>query len=366
MNRRYLTGYFFLFFLLGGLPATAQQKNGEVHNVAEELITVDGSSATLACWLERIEREKQLTLAYNASLLDLERVCHIARPGTLTVKALLGELFREYRMKVLPAAGRKLVLQLIPRQTYQLSGTVKEAESGERLYGAVVSLEDGYGNRSFAMTDDNGLFGMEVPEGTYRMRISYMGYTPLQQEQLSIQTDRTLHASLKPMSFEMQGVTVKARRAANELDALVPSNHLAMSSNDLFSQIWILPGVAGVPTQFNFQVDGGNTDENLLLVDGVPVIHAGHINPQLPTFNGDAIKSMTFHKGFFPTRLEGKLSSVTEVKLKEGNLQEHQRTLTLDMPAASATLEGPIIRNKMSYVVSLRRSWLDFFDSLLS
>lgn len=74
---------------------------------------------------------------------------------------------------------------------------------------------------------------------------------------------------------------------------------------------------------------------------------------------------MTFHKGFFPTRLEGKLSSVTEVKLKEGNLQEHQRTLTLDMPAASATLEGPIIRNKMSYVVSLRRSWLDFFDSLL-
>lgn len=75
---------------------------------------------------------------------------------------------------------------------------------------------------------------------------------------------------------------------------------------------------------------------------------------------------MTFHKGFFPTRLEGKLSSVTEVKLKEGNLQEHQRTLTLDMPAASATLEGPIIRNKMSYVVSLRRSWLDFFDSLLS
>lgn len=135
---------------------------------------MDGSSATLACWLERIEREKQLTLAYNASLLDLERVCHIARPGTLTVKALLGELFREYRMKVLPAAGRKLVLALTPRQTYQLSGTVKEAESGERLYGAVVSLEDGYGNRSFAVTDDNGLFSMEVPEGTYRMRISYM------------------------------------------------------------------------------------------------------------------------------------------------------------------------------------------------
>ena len=83
-------------------------------------------------------------------------------------------------------------------------------------------------------------------------------------------------------------------------------------------------------------------------------------------FNGDAVRSMVFHKGFFPTRLEGRLSSVTEVNLKEGNLQEHVRTLTLDMPAAGITLEGPILKDKLSYLVSARRSWLDFFDNLLS
>lgn len=104
----------------------------------------------------------------------------------------------------------------------------------------------------------------------------------------------------------------------------------------------------------------GGYDENLLLLDGVPVFHPGHFSSLLPVFNGDAVKNMVFHKGFFPTPLEGRISSVTEVNLKEGNKKEHVRTLTLDMPAASVMLEGPIIKNKLSYMVGARRSWLDF------
>ena len=175
-----------------------------------------------------------------------------------------------------------------------------------------------------------------------------------------------LHISMKPQLFEMEEVTVKSYKNRNELENLTPSNMLAFSGNDLFSQIWILPGVTGLPTGYNFQVDGGGYDENLLLLDGVPVYHPGHINSMLPVFNGDAVKNIIFHKGFFPTRLEGKLSSVTEINLKDGNKQEHVRTLSLDMPSASLTLEGPLIKDKLSYIVSGRRSWLDFFDNLLS
>lgn len=175
-----------------------------------------------------------------------------------------------------------------------------------------------------------------------------------------------LHISMKPQLFEMEEVTVKSYKNRNELENLTPSNMLAFSGNDLFSQIWILPGVTGLPTGYNFQVDGGGYDENLLLLDGVPVYHPGHINSMLPVFNGDAVKNIIFHKGFFPTRLEGRLSSVTEINLKDGNKQEHVRTLSLDMPSASLTLEGPLIKDKLSYIVSGRRSWLDFFDNLLS
>ena len=114
--------------------------------------------------------------------------------------------------------------------------------------------------------------------------------------------------------------------------------------------------VTGTPTGNNFMVDGGSYDENIILLDGVPVFHPGHVNALLPQFNGDVIKNIVFHKGFFPTRLEGGLSSVTEFNLKDGNKNRHTRTFSIDMPAASLTLEGPIIKNKLSYLVSVRRS----------
>ena len=139
-----------------------------------------------------------------------------------------------------------------------------------------------------------------------------------------------------------------------------PYDLLAFSGGDLFSQIWILPGVTSSLAGQNFMVDGGGYDENLLLLDGVPVFHPGHFSSLLPVFNGDAVKNMVFHKGFFPTPLEGRISSVTEVNLKEGNKKEHVRTLTLDMPAASVMLEGPIIKNKLSYMAGHAEAGLIF------
>lgn len=316
-------------------------------------------------WFGYIERQLDLTLSYNPSLIDLHKTCRISASGQMTVSQLLALVLEGYRFRTTFIPPRKLAIQIHRPQTYCLSGSVAEEGSGERLYGAVVVLDDGKEGKWHALTDADGRFRLYLPEGYYRMNISYMGYQPYTQP-VRVDRDRTLRPALTPQLFEIAEVTVKSYKNGGELGELTPSNLLSFSGNDLFSQIWILLGVTGLPTGCNFQVDGGSSDENQLLLDGVPVYHPGHINSLLPVFNGDAVRSMVFHKGFFPTRLEGRLSSVTEVNLKEGNLQEHVRTLTLDMPAAGITLEGPILKDKLSYLVSARRSWLDFFDNLLS
>ncbi|MBM6734092.1 TonB-dependent receptor [Mediterranea massiliensis] len=333
--------------------------------IAEERIQVTASSATVLQWFGYIERQLDLTLSYNPSLIDLHKTCRISASGQMTVSQLLALVLEGYRFRTTFIPPRKLAIQIHRPQTYCLSGSVAEEGSGERLYGAVVVLDDGKEGKWHALTDADGRFRLYLPEGYYRMNISYMGYQPYTQP-VRVDRDRTLRPALTPQLFEIAEVTVKSYKNGGELGELTPSNLLSFSGNDLFSQIWILPGVTGLPTGCNFQVDGGSSDENQLLLDGVPVYHPGHINSLLPVFNGDTVRSMVFHKGFFPTRLEGRLSSVTEVNLKEGNLQEHVRTLTLDMPAAGITLEGPILKDKLSYLVSARRSWLDFFDNLLS
>ncbi len=364
MKNRGLLLLWGMMSVLGFLQVRGQEVKSD-HTVAEEWMQVPASSATVWQWFGWIEKQTGLVLSYNAAQIDLEEVCRVTRSGKRTVQELLDEILSDYRVHTAFVPPRKLVIQAQRIENYYVRGTVCEEGSGERLYGAVVTLEDKSGKQWNAISNDNGVFRLYVPEGTYTLKTSYMGYAP-QSRAVRVSRDCFVRTQLKPLLFEMEEVTVKSGKRENELTELTPSNLLSFSGNDLFAQIWILPGVTSSLAGNNLMVDGGGYDENQLLLDGIPIFHPGHLNSLLPVFNGDAVKNMVFHKGFFPTRLEGWISSVTEVNLKEGNKEEHVRTLTLDMPAASVMLEGPILKNKLSYMVSARRSWLDFFDGLLS
>lgn len=348
-----------LWMCMVARPEAWGQEVKSANTVAEEWIQVNSSSATVLQWFEWIEKSTGIVLSYNSAQMELGEVRRIEPGGRMTVEELLHRILSGYQVKIAFIPPRKLVVHARKIESYDVSGTVSEVDSEERLYGAVVTLEDKDGKQWNTISNGKGIFRLHVPEGTYTVKTSYMGYTP-QVQSVRVTRDYFIRTRMRPLLFEIEEITVESGKRENELGELTPSNLLAFSGGDLFSQIWILPGVTSSLAGQNFMVDGGGYDENLLLLDGVPVFHPGHFSSLLPVFNGDAVKNMVFHKGFFPTPLEGRISSVTEVNLKEGNKKEHVRTLTLDMPAASVMLEGPIIKNKLSYMAGHAEAGLIF------
>jgi len=155
---------------------------------------------------------------------------------------------------------------------------------------------------------------------------------------------------------------VQQRKSKEDFTDAMPSNMLSFSNSDLFSQIRILPGVSLSTANTGYNVAGGGTDENLILLEGIPVYSPNHLNTLLPIFNGDATKSVSFYNGYIPTQYEGRLSSVMDVKLRNGNKNKFEHTASFDVASVSAVSEGPIAKNKLSYLVGARRSWLDLFD----
>ena len=263
--------------------------------VAGERISISGSSATVSQWFAKIEQLKNIVLSYDPSSIDMSQVVTV-ESGEPTVEELLTKVLDGYNVKLKYLPPRKLVIHAVKVRQYYISGTVAESGSEEKLMGAIVTADDGKGGTVFARTDDNGFFRMYLPGGGYTLKISYLGFYPYSRE-LKIMSDRFLNVKLEPLLFEMEEVTVRPETSRDALSELTPANQLSFNSNDIFSQIWILPGVTGVPTGNNFQVDGGSSDENQLLVDGVPVYHPGHISAMLLAMIGDAVKSVTFHEG---------------------------------------------------------------------
>ena len=334
------------------------------NKLTDEVLFVRASSASVLQWFSYIEKQKGISISFNQAI-DMERRCTVRQSATMSVAQLLDIILKDYRYSITEMPGRKIAIRIDAKREFSVSGTIADESTSEKLYGAIIMASGTDGRKIYSTSDENGNYRLNLTEGEYTIEISYMGYEKFSTP-LHLYSRKRLDMNLKPALFEVDEVTVRSIRNDAELAEITPSGMLSFSGNDLFSQIWILPGVTGTPTGNNFMVDGGSYDENIILLDGVPVFHPGHVNALLPQFNGDVIKNIVFHKGFFPTRLEGGLSSVTEFNLKDGNKNRHTRTFSIDMPAASLTLEGPIIKNKLSYLVSVRRSWMDFFDELLS
>lgn len=255
---------------------------------------------------------------------------------------------------------------LFSQNTYTLSGFVKDAKNGEALIGANVYMADSISEGS--ITNLYGFYSFSVPEGTHKIAATYMGYNTYI-EIIAIEKNTTLNFKLNEESNVLEEVVITTERKDEnvkntklgtvELSAdRIKSIPALMGEVDIIKALQLMPGVqAAGEGNSGIYVRGGGPDQNLVLLDDAVVYNSGHLFGFFSVFNADAVKNVTLVKGAMPANYGGRLSSVIDVQMKEGNNQRFQMEGGIGLISSRLTLQAPIQKNKSSFLISGRRTY---------
>jgi hypothetical protein len=248
-----------------------------------------------------------------------------------------------------------------------LSGFVKDAETGEALIGTNIYVQDQpYGGS----TNQYGFYSVTVPNGEYTFTYNYVGYQP-KEVKLSLTKDRIVEVELQQKLLTTDEIIVIGEAADKNVTSVEMSTvtinpvevkqvPIIFGEQDVLKTIQLLPGVtAGSEGSAGFHVRGGGLDQNLILLDEAPVYNASHAMGFFSVFNSDAINSAKLIKGGGPPEYGGRLSSVFDIKMKEGNRKRFNSTGGIGLISSRLALEGPINEGKGSYFISGRRTYAD-------
>ena len=257
---------------------------------------------------------------------------------------------------------------------YTISGYIKDATSGEELIGATIYVQD---IQKGAITNIYGFYSITIPEGNYTVQYSYIGFATLETE-INLNKSQAKNIELIENSLQLEEVVVNARKKDQNLTSteigafkLSPKEISAVpvlfGEQDLMKTIQLMPGVksAGEGSS-GFNVRGGGIDQNLVILDEAIVYNASHLLGFFSVFNSDAIKDVKMIKGGGPAEYGGRLSSVLDVKMNEGNNKNYNVSGGLGLISSRLTVEGPIVKDKGSFIMSGRRTYIDLFFPLFS
>ncbi len=258
------------------------------------------------------------------------------------------------------------VITAFGQRTFTISGYIEDAASSEKLISAAL-LEAR--SKAGVVSNTYGFYSLTLPAGAVELTASYVGYKPIQLD-FNLRKDTVVTFKLAE-GDEIRTVEISAKkqnRIENRVQmsqVVVPIEQIKkipalLGEVDVLKALQLLPGVQGGTEGTNgLYVRGGSPDQNLILLDGTPVYNASHLGGFFSVFNGDAVKNVTLTKGGFPARYGGRLSSVIEIDMKEGNMKEFHGEGGIGIVASRLTLEGPILKDKVSFMISARRTYLD-------
>ena len=335
-----------------------------------------GSDYSVRTLLDALRRTTALQPVYSESYLDTERRIHLA-DTPLTVRALLDSITQATRT-VYQLRGNQIIFRKKDKR-YIISGYTRDAFNGENLAGTNVwSATSSLGTSS----NHRGFYRLMLPADTVQLRGSFTG-RPTEEVKFLLNRDTTINWNF---SDDILAEVVVSSGAAGApyspaFDLSVPTAQLLaapvlLGEVDLLKGLQRLPGVqSGVDGSADLYVRGSGPDHNLVLLDGVPLYNASHLFGFFSVFNTDAINHINFYKGGFPARYGGRLASVVDVQLKEGNHDHFQGTGSVGLLSSRLTLEGPLFSSNTSFLVSGRYShlgpvtqvakWAGSFDGLI-
>ncbi len=315
-------------------------------------------------YIRDIEQQTHIPVSYSDGSVDVRRVVELPLIE-LSVADALNVILAGQDVQLQQSGDKILIIatadgRLNTTGKFTINGYVKELQNREVLIGAVVYVPGlGLGTT----TNSYGFYSLTLPAGKHKVLCAYIGYSTD-----SFSTDaitgsrRDIMLSSQAELKEVKVVSEK-ESSAEHLHltyADVKSRPAVLGENDVMRALQHISGVQmGGEGSNSVLVRGGDPGQNLNMLDGVPIYHTDHFFGLTSIYNSEAIKSVDFHKGAFPSRYGGRLSSVIDVNTKDGDMQRWGGQFTMGILKGSLNVEGPIVKDKASIMLSARRTWFD-------
>jgi hypothetical protein len=261
-------------------------------------------------------------------------------------------------------------LVLYSQNKHTISGYVKDAKTGEEMIGASVQIKEL--NATGTYTNAYGFYSITVPDGNYNVIAQFIGYEP-KYVQINLRQNIKLEFSLEEKISELKEVVITAEKKNENISKIdmgvekmvmkeIKNVPVLMGEKDVLKTLQLTPGVKSAGEgNSGFYVRGGAADQNLILLDEATVYNASHLLGFFSVFNSDAIKDVTLYKGSQPAEYGGRLSSVLDIRMKDGNDKTFGLEGGIGIISSRLKIEGPIVKNKGSFTISGRRTYADLF-----
>ena len=350
------------FFLLPSLITAQAQLQKKIDFTVQNLSLEDA--------IIKLSTDSKTNISFSNRIFPKGKTISLIRENE-SVKNILKDILKSSNLSYKIVSGQIILYKryLKAKEAITISGWVEDKETGELLIGANVYDPT---NSSGTTTNESGFFTLDIFPGESKIEISYLGY---ETETRSINSNKDLNLKIKlGSSLILPSVIVEVNDSARlkvsnpeigletlDIDKIKLMPSLGGES-DLLRTLYQATGVqSGADGVGGLHIRGGNLDQNLILMDGVPIYNAVHALGIFSVFNTDAIRKVNLYKGAFPAKFGGRLSSILDVHTKEGNKYKYSGELGIGLISGKATLEGPIVKEKGSFFFSYRRSFTDLY-----